>query len=268
MSKNTVVRLLVGLVLLASMMLSACSALSRADAAPIEEPVLPEPPAGEDGDGLFIESVETFIMKSWPLQVMALVRGDLADGCTTIEDVRVVRQDESNLFEVTITIYRDPDAMCTMALVPFEESVSLDVEGLPAGTYTVDVHGVTATFELAADNDAIDLPVGEEGDGLFIDSVETVIAESWPVQIDAVIRGNLADGCTAIVDYRFEYQEDSGLIVITVGTYRDPDAMCTLALVPFEEVLDLRVEGMSAGTYTVDVHGVTTTFELAADNTP
>jgi inhibitor of cysteine peptidase len=42
--------------------------------------------------------------------------------------------------------------MCTQALVPFEESIDLDVRGLPAGTYTVDVHGETATFTLDVDN--------------------------------------------------------------------------------------------------------------------
>ena len=33
-------------------------------------------------------------------------------------------------------------------LCDIEESILLDVAGLPAGTYTVDVNGLTDTFEL------------------------------------------------------------------------------------------------------------------------
>jgi inhibitor of cysteine peptidase len=43
--------------------------------------------------------------------------------------------------------------MCTQALVPFEERVDLDVQGLPAGTYTVDVNGISDTFTFDADNE-------------------------------------------------------------------------------------------------------------------
>jgi hypothetical protein len=39
-----------------------------------------------------------------------------------------------------------------MAIVPFEETVSLDVEGLPAGEYTVEVGELSQTFTLEQDN--------------------------------------------------------------------------------------------------------------------
>jgi inhibitor of cysteine peptidase len=42
--------------------------------------------------------------------------------------------------------------VCTQALVPFEETIPLDVEGLLAGEYTVNVNGVMATFTLDVDN--------------------------------------------------------------------------------------------------------------------
>jgi len=37
-------------------------------------------------------------------------------------------------------------------LVPFEEIIPLEVYGLPAGTYTVNVNGVQGTFDLEVDN--------------------------------------------------------------------------------------------------------------------
>jgi len=37
-------------------------------------------------------------------------------------------------------------------LAPFEETIPLEVYGLPAGTYTVEVNGVQGTFDLEMDN--------------------------------------------------------------------------------------------------------------------
>ncbi len=92
--------------------------------------------------------------------------------------------------------------------------------------------------------------------------------ESLPATAAVVIRGHLADGCTRIVDTLMEINEEAGFSKVTLGTYRDPDAMCTMALVPFEEVIELPILGLPAGSYTVEVNGVTTTFELAVDNVP
>jgi len=48
-----------------------------------------------------------------------------------------------------------------MALVPFEEVIPLDVAGLHAGTYIVDVNGMMESFTLDVDNT---LPTDEYGD--------------------------------------------------------------------------------------------------------
>ncbi len=42
--------------------------------------------------------------------------------------------------------------MCTQAIVPYEKVVPLDVYGLKAGTYDVNVNTVTDSFELSTDN--------------------------------------------------------------------------------------------------------------------
>jgi hypothetical protein len=257
MAKSWVaMRALVGLVLLMSVVLSGCGVLRRADAAPNVEP---EVPAVETGEGIIIDSVEMLILESWPVQVQAVIRGHRVDGCTVVDEIRVDRDETANRFVVTMITSRTNDAMCTMALVSFEEEVSLDVEGLPAGTYTVEAHGVSATFTLDADNVFMEEPASE---GAYIDSVEVVVKGTDPAQAEAVIRGNLPDGCTEIVEYLVVYQEETETYTITVGTYRDPEAMCTMALVPFEETLDLSVGGLPAGTYRVEVHGVSATFEL------
>jgi len=61
------------------------------------------------------------------------------------------RKKEGNAFFITIKTYRSP-GFCIQVLAPFEEIIPLEVYGLPAGTYTVDVNGVQATFDLEVDN--------------------------------------------------------------------------------------------------------------------
>jgi inhibitor of cysteine peptidase len=101
-----------------------------------------------------VEEVEVLLMESFPIQVAVIARGNLPDGCTEIDDVETSFDEESKTFSVEVTTVRDADAVCTQALVPFEERVDLDVRGLPAGTYTVDVNGVRETFTFDVDNEA------------------------------------------------------------------------------------------------------------------
>ena len=100
-----------------------------------------------------VEEVELIILESFPVQVVAVARGHLRDGCTEIDSVHTSFDAGSNTFSVEITTARDSEAACTQALVPFEERIDLEVLNLAAGTYTVDVNGVRETFTLAVDNE-------------------------------------------------------------------------------------------------------------------
>jgi len=42
--------------------------------------------------------------------------------------------------------------VCIQVIAPFEETIPLEVYGLPAGTYTFEVNGVQGTFNLEMDN--------------------------------------------------------------------------------------------------------------------
>jgi inhibitor of cysteine peptidase len=97
-----------------------------------------------------VEDIDILILESFPVQVNVVARGNLPDGCTTID--QVTQERDGNTFRVTITTVRPVGMVCTEALVPFERVIDLDVYGLPAGVYTVDVNGVSDTFELAVDN--------------------------------------------------------------------------------------------------------------------
>lgn len=110
-----------------------------------------KPPSGGVITGeAVVESIEVLILESFPVQVHVVAKGYLADGCTEIGTITSEQKDD--LFLISITTVRPADKMCTEAIVPFEEVIPLDVYGLAAGTYTVDVNGVKGSFELQVDN--------------------------------------------------------------------------------------------------------------------
>ena len=96
-----------------------------------------------------VEIIDIQILESFPVQVHVIAKGYLSDGCKRIDTIHKMRF--GNTFNITINI-TSVGEVCTMALVPFEEVIVLEVEGLNAGVYTVNVNGVTDTFELTVDN--------------------------------------------------------------------------------------------------------------------
>jgi len=96
-----------------------------------------------------VDEIEILILESFPVQINVIARGNLPDPCTEVSEV--LQEREGDTFFITIKTYRSP-GFCIQVLAPFEETIPLEVYGLPAGTYTVDVNGVQATFDLEVDN--------------------------------------------------------------------------------------------------------------------
>lgn len=97
-----------------------------------------------------VESVDVLMLESFPVQVHVVARGQMPEGCNHIDQVKQERQGAT--FTITITTRRPMGMMCSQVLVPFEETLKLDVQGLEAGVYVVVVNGVRGQFELATDN--------------------------------------------------------------------------------------------------------------------
>jgi hypothetical protein len=94
---------------------------------------------------LVIRRLETF-----PIQIQVVVEGTVPDSCTTIERIENNRQGGS--FRITLHTLRAAGVACLEAEQPFTETIDLDVLGLTAGIYTVQVNGVGGTFTLQEDN--------------------------------------------------------------------------------------------------------------------
>lgn len=98
-----------------------------------------------------VDEITIQILESFPVQVEAVIKGNLPDSCTDIDQVEQRFDSEEDTFWIEIKTVRTGEA-CAQVLTPFEETVPLEVYGLPAGTYTVDVSGMRETFTLDADN--------------------------------------------------------------------------------------------------------------------
>ncbi|MEJ2749162.1 MAG: NBR1-Ig-like domain-containing protein, partial [Anaerolineae bacterium] len=110
-----------------------------------------------------------------------------------------------------------------------------------------------------------DAPPSEPVTGMAnVESIQILMLESFPVQVNARLRGVLPDGCTTIDQINTEKSGND--FTITMTTFRPADAVCTEATVPFDEVVALDVLGLDAGTYNVTANGVSGTFTLAVDN--
>ena len=96
-----------------------------------------------------VEEIDFLTLESFPVQIFVIASGYLPDPCTEIYQISQER--EGNTFFITIKTYRSP-GFCIQVLAPFEEVIPLEVYGLPAGTYTVEVNGVQGIFDLEIDN--------------------------------------------------------------------------------------------------------------------
>ena len=96
-----------------------------------------------------VDEIDILILESFPVQINVIARGNLPDPCTEISEV--LQEREGDTFFITIKTYRPP-GLCIQVLAPFKEIIPLEVYGLPAGTYSVDVNGIQDTFDLEVDN--------------------------------------------------------------------------------------------------------------------
>jgi hypothetical protein len=92
-----------------------------------------------------------------------------------------------------------------------------------------------------------------------IEQVEVRIAESFPVQVFAHVRGIVGDGCSSVLPA--EQKREGNTITLTINRQRPTDAICTQIAKLYDE--NIRLEGdLPAGEYTLKVNSVTQTFTV------
>ncbi|HKK83358.1 MAG TPA: hypothetical protein VJ958_03930 [Atribacterota bacterium] len=96
-----------------------------------------------------VTEIDILILESFPVQVHVVAKGYLPNPCTQIDEI--IKSREGNDFTVTIKTKTSPGP-CIQVIQPFEETIPLDVYGLPAGTYNVNVNGIEDSFTFDIDN--------------------------------------------------------------------------------------------------------------------
>lgn len=112
----------------------------------------------------------------------------------------------------------------------------------------------------------VNLNADDEKPLAMVDSFDIVLLESFPVQARLTARGNFSDGCGAIGKVEQDYVSPDQLYVTLELAPVDADSVCTMAIVPFEYVVDLDILGLKAGEYRVTVNGVEGSLRLDVDN--
>ena len=124
---NTARRAAVLLVVAAAVLLAACG-------------------DGLGGDTADVDRVDTQSMAGSPPTYFAIAHGHLPDACTSLG--RTQQRVAMRTIMVTLYTRSSDDAFCAQVLVPFRERIRLDVSGLSAGQYSVDVNGAVTTLNL------------------------------------------------------------------------------------------------------------------------
>lgn len=107
--------------------------------------------AAEERPLVSISELSISIMESLPVQVSVNVSGNKSVPCVELLTPAVAVSEGG--FTVTLAeSVLGPNETCIAVLDPFETSVSLPVEGLAAGTYTVTVNDMQTEFTLESDN--------------------------------------------------------------------------------------------------------------------
>lgn len=125
--------------------------LTQPTTAPGGSPVTPPTPAPvtvplTDTGEAIIESVEVRLLESDPVQVEAVIRGQLPDACSFIQDSSVGAV--GSTFYIRLSTARQLAQRCIQSLTPFEQVVRLGSPEPATGTYEVRVGAVVETFSL------------------------------------------------------------------------------------------------------------------------
>lgn len=111
--------------------------------------------AAEPRNLAFISRISLEEGDSYPQELDVLIEGDLSTPCNELESIATARRDHS--FHLVLAQKPVPeDTVCAQVLSPFNITVSLDLRGLLAGTYTVNVNGSTTGLEFILEADNID----------------------------------------------------------------------------------------------------------------
>lgn len=97
-----------------------------------------------------------------------------------------------------------------------------------------------------------------------LEQIKIIVQETFPIQVNVIIKGTLPNDCTTIEQITQEQKEN--LFIIKLLTQPPTHQICTAFKKPFEKIIALEVTGLKAGFYVVRANQISKIFELTIDN--
>ncbi len=186
-------------------------------------------------------------LEIFPVRIQVIVEGVLPDSCTTIERIDRTRQDDT--FRVTLHTVRATGVTCLDTEIPFTETLDMDVVGLSAGTYTVQVNDISGTFTLQVDN------VPDESNGVISGRVwhDLCAVTEWESDQAAPLEGcKIGEERAVTADGQMQENEPGlGGIVVNLGEGSCP--VTGLGTTITDEAGFYLFSGLGAGTYCISI---------------
>ena len=198
-----------------------------------------------------VENVEVQVISGEPDAVVFTVQGILDDGCLRNVGMRRVEGEADYNWDVYTIRLPDPQPLCLAADRTFSEAIRINAPENP-GTYSYDFNGLSGTFVIG--EQAEDEPTMRVEH--VIESVDVVVMESFPEQINLNVSGYIPDGCR--VETQADINRDGDVFTISIYRELPLGVLCPAMIVNYEAVVSLGAIGV--GDYTFIVNGVTATL--------
>lgn len=112
---------------------------------------------------------------------------------------------------------------------------------------------------------SLDLVAAERRKLVHVTTASVVLFEPAPLQASVKVRGNMTLICVAL-EAPLVTRVGSTFVIALAETPYDADVRCINPATDYQVSIPLDLSGLKAGTYSVVVNGVETTFTLPADN--
>ena len=197
-----------------------------------------------------------------PIPVFVDIGADLPDICAQVEYVNTVQ--DGDMFKIQVGTTPSTKQDCQSDTIPFRMKIPLNVLDLPVGSYSVEVNGISADFNIdASASTATDLrtpamPIYK--DDMLVDDVNIEVGRGSPLPVHAVVSANLPKSCGQLGEVHM-YRAEGTFFVHLVG-HLPAQSECNLDTLPLRLEIPLNIINLPEGTYEVNINGVTASFDI------
>jgi hypothetical protein len=207
-----------------------------------------------------IDGVEVQVGEGSPIPVHVIASGNLPDTCAQIELVQL--QQDGTTFRISLSTVPSTAEGCIQDTLPFKIGIPLNVVNLPGGSYTVDVNGMTQSFQLDTGSSRAELPSAgapTSKDDIQVDDVNIDIGVGSPIPVHAIVSANLPGTCAQLGDVRMHRDGTTFYIRLIASSPATGD--CKADSLPFRVEIPLNIVNLPEGPYEVNVNGKTASFD-------